>query len=102
MKVKIPNTLYEVKSTSRFNSDLKKIANNPKRLSKLIKVVETLANGKSLASKYRDHQLINDNIYKNCRECHIEPDWLLVYKYKDDELVLILFATGSHSNLFKK
>ena len=102
MKIKITDTLYEVKSTSKFNSDLKKIANNPKKLNKLIKVVETLANGKPLATKYRDHQLINDKVYNNCRECHIEPDWLLVYKYKDNELVLILFATGSHSNLFKK
>lgn len=53
-------------------------------------------------SKYRDHQLINDRRYKGCRECHIEPDWLLVYKYNNDELILFLVETGSHSELFNK
>lgn len=68
----------------------------------MIVVVEKLANGKKLASKYKDHALINNKYYKNCRECHIEPDWLLVYKYIENELLLLLVETGSHSELFNK
>ena len=45
-------------------------------------------------------KIINDKYYKNCRECHIEPNWLLIYKYKDIELILYLVETGSHSDLF--
>lgn len=44
--------------------------------------------------------LTNSKYYKNCGECHIEPDWLLIYKYSNDELILLLVATGSHSELF--
>ena len=66
------------------------------------KLIEVLANGEELDSKYRNHKLINDKIFKDCFECHIEPDWLLIYKYKNNELILLLFATGSHSELFKK
>ena len=55
-----------------------------------------------LDAKYRDHNLINDKYYKNCREYHIEPDWLLVYQYEDDKLNLLLVATGSHSEIFNK
>ena len=47
-----------------------------------------------------DGTLLNDKKYKDCKECHIEPDWLLVYQIKDSELILLLFATGSHSELF--
>lgn len=68
----------------------------------MIPVLETLANGQELEEKYKDHQLINDKNYKDCRECHITPDWLLVYKIQDNELILLLFVTGSHSALFKK
>ena len=53
-----------------------------------------------LETKYKDHCLINNKLYKDCRECHIEPDWLFVYRYNRDELILLLVATGSHSELF--
>ena len=59
-----------------------------------------LANGETLEPKYKDHALIDTKYYKNCRECHIEPDWLLVYKYNNDEIILYLVETGSHSDLF--
>ena len=49
-----------------------------------------------------NHLLINDRYYKDCYECHIEPDWLLIYKYDNNKLILILVETGSHSNLFRK
>ena len=59
-----------------------------------------MANKEQLDAKYKDHQLINDKTYKDCRECHLDPDWLLIYKYKEDKLKLVLFVTGSHSELF--
>ncbi len=95
-------TIYRVDTTSKFNKQLRKIAKQGKNLEKLILVVEKLANNEPLDYKYKDHQLLNDNLYKDCRECHIEPDWLLIYKYKNDTLILVLFATGSHSELFNK
>ena len=61
-----------------------------------------LANKEPLDMKYKDHQLIDDKTYKNCRECHITTDWLLIYKYEDEILVLVLFATGRHSELLNK
>lgn len=61
-------------------------------------VIEKLADDEPLEQKYRDHDL-NGN-YKGCRECHVEPDWLLVYEVMDDVLVLMLYRVGSHSTLF--
>lgn len=62
--------------------------------------MDTLANNEKLDEKYKDHQLVNSLRFKNCRECHIEPDWLLVYRIDNNELVLLLVETGSHSDLF--
>lgn len=70
-------------------------------MSKLTKVVNVLANGEELKAKYRDHQLINSTRFKDCRECHIEPDWLLAYKKNDKELILFHIETGTHSDLFE-
>ena len=67
-------------------------------LDKLKFVINQLASGNPLEEKYRDHALTGD--YKGFRECHIEPDWLLIYQIIDEELVLILSRTGSHSDLF--
>ena len=67
-------------------------------LDKLKFVINQLACGNQLEEKYRDHALTGD--YKGFRECHIEPDWLLIYQIIDEELVLILSRTGSHSDLF--
>ena len=61
-----------------------------------------MSNGETLDVKYKDHPLIDNKYYRDCRECHIEPDWLLVYKYNNDELILYLVGTGSHSDLFSK
>ena len=83
MKIDIENTIYTVDTTNKFNKQLKKIFKQGKDIEKLIYVVECLVNKKTLASKYKDHQLIDDKNYKNCRECHIESDWLLIYKYED-------------------
>ncbi len=100
MSNSINDTKYGIITTNKFNKQLKKIIKQGKKLEKLSYVVKILANGEALDSKYRDHALQNTKYYRNCRECHIEPDWLLIYKIKDDEIILYLVATGSHSDLF--
>mgnify|MGYP004547780705 FL=1 len=102
MKFKFDNAKYDIEITSKFKSDYKKIRKQNKDINKLIEVLEVLANGEELPEKYKNHKLINDKFFKECWECHIQPDWLLVYKIQDNELVLLLFATGSHSDLFGK
>lgn len=102
MKINIEETIYEVKTTSRFNKNLKRIIKQNKDIEKLIKVVERLADNQILDSKYKNHKLINDKNFKDCNECHIEPDWLLIYKIENNKLILLLLATGSHSDLFYK
>ena len=91
---------YEVKFTSQFKRDLKLAKKQGKDTEKLFEVVERLANGEILEERYWDHDLTGN--YKGCRECHIEPDWLLVYEILDDVIVLLLYRLGSHSDLFKK
>ena len=90
---------YEVKFTNQFKKDLKLAQKQGKDIEKLFAVVEKLAFGEPLEAKYRDHDLSGN--YKGCRECHIEPDWLLVYEIYDNTLVLMLYRLGSHSELFK-
>ena len=96
----IIGTKYGIVTSSRFNKQLKKAIKQGKKIDKLSYVVKKLANGESLDSKYKDHALIDTKYYRNCRECHIEGDWLLIYKYNNNELFLYLVETGSHSNLF--
>ena len=91
---------YEPKFTTQFKKDLKLAKNQNKDIEKLFAVGELLANGEKLDFKYKDHDLSGN--YKGTRECHIEPDWLLVYEYQNDILVLMLYRLGSHSELFKK
>ena len=93
-------TKYTVKYTSDFKKDYKKILRQGKDITKLKAIINELANGNELDMKYKNHMLKDNKYYKNCGECHIEPDWLLVYKYGDNELILLLVATGSHSELF--
>ena len=69
-------------------------------IDKIIFVINKLANNEELDYKFHNHNLINDKYYKNCCECHIEPDWLLIYRYDYDNLILLLVDTGSHSELF--
>lgn len=91
---------YDIILTTDFKKELKLIKKRNKNLDKLTKVVNLLASGKTLEEKYREHVLVNSTRFKNCRECHIEPDWLLVYKKNDKELILFLIETGTHSDLF--
>lgn len=89
---------YDIQFTNQFKKDVKLAKKQGKILEKLYGVIENLAEGKVLEAKYHDHFLSGN--YKSCRECHIEPDWLLIYEIIDDVLVLILNRTGSHSELF--
>lgn len=91
---------YRVDYTSNFKREYKKIKKQGKNLNKIRTVVEQLACGNTLESQYKDHKLNDNKIFKDCRECHIEPDWLLVYRINNNELILLLVETGSHSDLF--
>ena len=93
---------YEVIYSNNFKKDLKKVIKQGKDLNKLNKIVDVLANGEELDLKYKDHKLADDKYFKNCRELHIEPNWLLVYQIIDDELILLLVRTGSHSEVLDK
>ena len=89
---------YEVKFTNQFKRDLKLAKKQKRDLDKLFEVVNILADGGVLDAKYHDHDLLGT--YKGTRECHIEPDWLLVYELRDEVLVLMLYRLGSHADLF--
>lgn len=91
---------YEIIMTSAFKKELKNLKKRNKDLSKLTEIVNKLANDEKLDLKNSYHSLVNNLRFQNCRECHIEPDWLLVYKKNYDELILFLIETGSHSDLF--
>lgn len=88
----------EIIASNKFRKDLKLARKRGLELEKLNAVVEMLANQLPLDIRYRDHALTGD--YGDFRECHIEPDWLLIYRQDEDVLELFLFRTGSHSDLF--
>ena len=91
---------YTVDTTSDFKKDYKKIIKQGKKLDKIKTVIDKLACGEKLDSKYKDHKLNDSKKYNDCRELHIEPDWLLVYRIIENELILLLLDTGPHSDLF--
>ena len=93
---------YVVDYTKNFKKQYIKMKKRGKDLNKLHDVIEKLLTGKKLDAKYKNHKLVNDKNFVDCMECHIEPDWLLIYKVVDTELVLLLLQTGTHSDLFKK
>lgn len=88
----------EIRPSNQFKKDVKLAKRRGLDLNLLIDTIDKLANREVLESKYKDHQLTGN--YSGFRECHIQPDWLLVYKVIDDELVLVVFRTGTHSDLF--
>ena len=91
---------YLVKFTNQFKKDMKLAKKQNKNLDKLFEVVNIIADGGTLDARYRDHDLSGN--YKGTRECHVEPDWILVYEIRDEVLVLMLYRLGTHSELFKK
>jgi len=88
--------MYSIFRTKSFKKDYKKLTKKDKELLK--EVIVKLANGESLEEKYKDHKLIGN--YLGCRECHIKPDLLLIYRYNNDILELALVRVGRHSELF--
>lgn len=90
--------MYKIKFTSLFKKNYKLLQKRGLNISLLDDVIDKLSNGKKLDKKYKDHELTGD--YKGFRECHIKPDWLLIYLIEDDILTLTLVNTGSHSDLF--
>ncbi|MCI7554182.1 MAG: type II toxin-antitoxin system YafQ family toxin [Tenericutes bacterium] len=94
------NYRFTVDFTKNFKKEYKRVMKQGKDISKLNIVISKIASGEMLEEKYKDHKLYDNKKFKNCRECHIEPDWLLVYKIDDMQLILLLVETGSHSELF--
>lgn len=92
--------MLKIAITSKFKRDLKKAIKQGKNKQKLDEIVSLLQEKKPLPEKNRDHALIGN--YLGYRECHIMPDWLLIYRIKEDDSVelLELARTGSHSELF--
>lgn len=76
---------YKVFYSKKFKKNLKKMLKQWKNIEKLLDVVDKLALKEELNEKYKNHMLKDDKYYKNCGECHIEPDWLLVYQYYEGE-----------------
>ena len=90
--------MYEVVLSNRFRKDLKLAAKRGCDLALLNSIVDRLAQGETLPAKHRDHSLTGD--YIGVRECHIQPDWLLIYRTEGEALMLFLMRTGTHADLF--
>lgn len=90
--------MYEIRPTTKFQKDLKRAKKRGFDLSLLTEILKKLAGGETLPVKNKDHALSGN--YAGCRECHIAPDWLLIYEVDGNSLILYLILTGSHSDLF--
>lgn len=89
---------YTIKPTTKFQKDLKRVQKRGYDLKLLTEIIKKLADGEKLPPKNRDHSLSGN--YGNCHECHITPDWLLIYEVYEENLYLYLTRTGTHSDLF--
>lgn len=92
--------MLKIEFTGQFKKDYKMSVKRGHNPDKLWDVITMLANEQPLPQRCQDHALRNSRKYKNMRECHIEPDWLLIYKVEAGKLTLKLIRTGSHSDLF--
>lgn len=90
--------MLDINTTHQFMKDLKKAKKRGLDITKLNEVVRLIAMQEPLPAKNKDHNLSGE--YLGCRECHIQPDWLLIYKVKEAVCILNLVRTGSHSDLF--
>ena len=90
--------MYRIVATGKFKKDLKTVMKRGYNMKLMDEVVTMLSNGETLPEKNKDHALIGNYVGK--RECHITPDWLLIYEIDNGELILYLTRTGSHSDLF--
>lgn len=91
---------YQIKPSATYKKELKKAIKQGKDVKLINDVINKLADGEELDFKYHDHELSGN--FGGMRECHIQPDWLLVYRIFEGDLILYLSRTGSHSDLFKK
>ncbi len=91
--------MLRIVTSNKFLKDLKVAKSRGLDLSLLEEVVNKLANREKLEPKYHDHALSGK--YSDFRECHVKPDWLLIYSIDDEELELFLFRNGTHSDLFR-
>ena len=89
---------YIIKPTNKFQKDLKRLQQRGYDMNLLKAVIKKLSTGESRPPKNKDHNFSGN--YANCRECHITPDWLLIYEIYEEELYLYLTRTGTHSDLF--
>ena len=90
--------MYKLVYTHQFKRSLRRYVKRGLDVLLLKEVVEVLRKGETLPAKYRAHRLSGK--YANCWECHIQPDWLLLWEINDCELLLILLDTGSHADIF--
>ena len=90
--------MYSPVFSNRFKKDVKLAVKRGKDLEKLSAVVELLCEGKPLPKQYKDHPLAGD--YSGFRDCHIEPDWVMIYRIENSQLQLVLARTGTHADLF--
>lgn len=91
--------MLNIQYTNKFKKDYKKMLKRGLKQDKLAQVIKTLVNEKALPLHYKDHALTGN--YSGYRECHLAPDWLLIYKMKKEDELLILIRTGTHSDLFE-
>lgn len=92
------NYKYKIEMSSRYRKELKKMIQRGADERKIIDAIDILASGKILPQRYKDHQLHGK--FEGMRECHITPDWVLVYRIDGDRLILALTRTGTHSDIF--
>lgn len=90
--------MYNIYYTTKFKKDMKKIIKRGYNLSKLESVIALLVEGIPLPETNKDHGLTGN--WEGFRECHVEPDWLLIYQLEDETITLTLARTGTHSDLF--
>ena len=90
--------MYKLRPTTKFQKDIKRIKRRGYDISLLTEVLKKLAKGEKLPEKNKDHLLTGS--FAGCRECHVSPDWILIYEVCETELILYLTRTGTHSDLF--
>ena len=90
--------MFCLKYSSRFKKDLKRYEQNKKALAELENILDCLLAGKSLPPKNKNHKLLGE--FKDCLECHIQSDLLLVYKIEKEEIMILLLRIGSHAEIF--
>ena len=90
--------MYAIRPTNKFRQDLKLCQKRGYDMQAITDVIKKLAAGETLPPQNRDHELSGN--YKGFRECHIQPDWLLIYRINNNDLILFLSRTGTHSDLF--